>query len=188
MKTEYHCGDHAVRGVPLCPELRAMLADAFDQVVMGAALVVPLVSRRNVNLRTHLERIIARAGHDTWPRLPQKLRASCETDWVDWYPSHVVAKWLGHSPKIAAAHYLMSREHHFEDVIAGGSKAGTSSVPGEPIACDANCDSAGIRNGSQRTARNGRKCCHYSGCSGLFGNRGSYQNCRAALCRAKNSR
>ena len=94
-----------------------------------------------MNLRTHLERVIGNAGHTLWPRLLQNLRASCETDWVERYPSHVVAKWLGHSPKIAAAHYLMSREHHFEDVIAGGSKGGTSSVPGDPTACDANCDS-----------------------------------------------
>jgi hypothetical protein len=27
---------------------------------------------------------------------------------------------LGHSPKVAAEHYLMSREHHFEDVVGGG--------------------------------------------------------------------
>lgn len=36
------------------------------------------------------------------------------------YPPHAVAKWLGHSPKVAAEHYLMSREHHFEDVVGGG--------------------------------------------------------------------
>ena len=140
-KTEHHGGDHAVRVVPICPELRVILADAFERAEPGATLLVPLAARSSVNLRTHLERIIAKAGHETWPRLLQNLRASCETDWVERYPSHVVAKWLGHSPKIAAAHYLMSREHHFEDVIAGGSKAGTSSVPGDPMACDANCDS-----------------------------------------------
>ena len=31
------------------------------------------------------------------------------------YPAHVVAKRLGHSSKIAAAHSLMTREHHFDD-------------------------------------------------------------------------
>jgi len=51
----------------------------------------------------------------------QDLRASCETDWIEKYPSHVVAKWLGHSPKVAAHHYLMSREHHFEHVASGGA-------------------------------------------------------------------
>jgi hypothetical protein len=78
----------------------------------------------------------------------QNLRASCATDWVERYPSHVVAKWLGHSPKVAAQHYLMSRDHHFEDVVKG-----TPSVP--PViaaegpngvtACDANCDAIATR-------------------------------------------
>jgi integrase len=49
------------------------------------------------------------------------LRTSCATDWVERYPSHVVAKWLGHSPKVAAQQYLMSKDRHFEDVVGGGS-------------------------------------------------------------------
>jgi len=118
-KTEHHGGDHAVRVVPICPELRAILADAFERAEPGATLVVPMAARKGVNLRTHLERIIRKAGHEPWPRLLQNLRASCETDWVEKYPSHVVAKWLGHSPKVAAQHYLMSREHHFQDVVRG---------------------------------------------------------------------
>ena len=61
-----------------------------------------MATRKGVNLRTHMERIISKAGHELWPRLFQNLRASCATDWVERYPSHVVAKWLGHSPKVAA--------------------------------------------------------------------------------------
>jgi hypothetical protein len=101
-KIEHHGGDHAVRVVPICPELRAILADAFEQAKPGATLVVPMAARNSVNLWTHLERIIKKAGYAPWPRLLQNLRASCETDWVKKYPSHVVAKWLGHSPKVAA--------------------------------------------------------------------------------------
>ena len=74
----------------------------------------PAGARSSVNLRTHLERIIAKAGHEPWPRLLQNLRASCETDWDERYPAHVIAEWLGHSPKVAAEHDLMSREHRFE--------------------------------------------------------------------------
>jgi hypothetical protein len=110
----------AVRIVPICPELRAILADAFERAEPGSTLVVPSAARATVNLRTHLERIIAKAGHKPWPRLLQNLRASCETDWVEKYPAHVVAPWLGHSPKVAAQHYLMSREHHFEHLGNGG--------------------------------------------------------------------
>ena len=67
-----------------------------------------------------IPKIITRAGHKPWPRLFQNLRASCATDWVERYPNHVVAKWLGHSPMIAATHYLQTRERHFEDVVTGG--------------------------------------------------------------------
>jgi integrase len=119
-KTEHHGGDHAVRVVPICPELRALLAEAFEQAEPGVTSIVPMAARATVNLRTHLERIIVRSGHEPWPRLLQNLRASCETDWVERFPAHVVAKWLGHSPAVAAQHYLMAREHHFDEVVGGG--------------------------------------------------------------------
>ncbi len=151
-KTEHHGGDHAVRVVPICPQLRAILAEAFERAEPGATLIVPMAARKSVNLRTHLERIIAKAGHEPWPRLVQNLRASCETDWVEKYPSHVVAKWLGHSPKVAAQHYLMSREHHFEDVVrgdgAGAADGGQTGVPG----CDAYCAAPATHLATQQGA------------------------------------
>jgi len=145
---ENHGSDHAVRVVPISPALRPILADAFEQAEPGAKEVVPMASRRGVNLRTHLERIVAKAGLEVWPWLFQNLRASCATDWVERYPSHVVAKWLGHSPKVAAQHYRMSRDHHFEDVVNGAATAipvTTTEGPNGAAACDANCDSAGVR-------------------------------------------
>jgi hypothetical protein len=107
-----------------------------------------------VNLRTHLERIIAKAGHEVWPRLLQNLRASCATDWVERYPSHVVAKWLGHSPKVAAQHYLMSRGHHFEDVVGGGggTHLPTDDVERSGPACDAKCASIATRNATPQAS------------------------------------
>jgi hypothetical protein len=36
----------------------------------------------------------------------------------------LIAPWLGHSPKVADEHYLMSREHHFEHVVNGGVATG----------------------------------------------------------------
>ena len=49
-------------------------------------------------------------------------------------------------------------------------------MPGDPTACNANCDSSGSRNGSQRTAQNDRARCNHSGCSGFFVVCASYQN------------
>ncbi len=81
-KTEHHGGEHAVRVVPMCPELRAILAEAFDRAEPGATLVVPMAARPGANFSTHLRRIVLKAGHKPWDRLLQNLRASCETDWV----------------------------------------------------------------------------------------------------------
>jgi integrase len=147
-KTEHHGADHAVRIVPICPELKELLAEAFEAAEDGAVFIVPRCARAGFNPRTHLERLVAKAGHEIWPRLVQNLRASCETDWVERYPSHVVAKWLGHSPKVAAQHYLMSREHHFEDVVNGGDASPVRATrAGQPSAdpCSANCSAPNVQ-------------------------------------------
>jgi integrase len=126
-KTEHHGGGHAVRLVPIVPRLREILADAFDAAADGEQLVVPMAARPGANLRTTAEKVIERAGLDQWPRLFQNLRASCETDWVQKYPAHVCAKWLGHSPTIAATHYLQVRDAHFADAIEGGAEGSNQS-------------------------------------------------------------
>jgi integrase len=145
-KTEHHGGGHAVRLVPIVPRLREILADAFDAAADGERLVVPMAGRPGANLRTTAEKIIARASVEAWPRLFQNLRASCETDWVQTYPAHVCAKWLGHSPTVAAQHYLMSRDHHFRDAIEGGSKSGAESG-----AASGGNGSHGAESGAQKT-------------------------------------
>ena len=99
-KTAGHEG-HAVRVVPLAPELRPILQDLFDHAEPGAVAVVPRLRDPKVNLRTQFERIIGKAGLTAWPRLFHNMRASCATDWVERFPAHVVAGWLGHSPLIA---------------------------------------------------------------------------------------
>jgi integrase len=130
-KTEHHGHDHAIRFVPISPRLRRILADGFDAAAPGATRVVPMAARQGANLRTQLERIIVKAGHEPWPRLLQNLRASCETDWATRHPAHAVAKWLGHSPRIAQAHYLVTTDAHFRAVIeeedGGSTKSGAES-------------------------------------------------------------
>jgi hypothetical protein len=98
-------------------------------------------------------------GTPLWPRLLQNLRASCAADWVEKYPSHVVAKWLRHSTKVAAQHDVMSRDHHFEDVVGGGEASpsgGVEMVQGSQPECDAKCDSAGVRIRQYGAAQNDR--------------------------------
>jgi hypothetical protein len=112
-----------------------------------------MVARTTVNLRTPFERIITKAGHEPWPRLFQNLRTSCETDCVEKYPPHVVAEWLGHSPKVAAQHYLISREHHFEHVVNGGAATAATSTetPADgPPPCDADCSALATHLATQQ--------------------------------------
>ena len=122
-KTARHQG-HAVRAVPICPELRAILEEAVEAAAEGQKLIVPKVVDPKVNLRTTFTKIVEQAGFEPWPRLWQNLRASCATDWVQRYPNHEVARWLGHSPLIGAKHYLQSRDAHFRDVVERGAESG----------------------------------------------------------------
>lgn len=121
-KTAGHDG-HAVRVAPIVPELRTILLALFDQAEPGTEPVIPRLRDPRMNLRTHFRRIIARAGAKPWPRLFHNLRASCATDWVERFPAHVVAGWLGHTPLVAARHYLQTRDAHF-DLATGGANCG----------------------------------------------------------------
>ncbi len=133
-KTAGHEG-HAVRLVPIADQLFPILQDLFDHAEDGAEAIVPRLRDPKVNLRTTFERIIARAGLTAWPRLFHNLRASCATDWVDEYPNHVVAGWLGHSPMIAAKHYLQRRDAHFAKATGldkAATKTATDTRPSAP--------------------------------------------------------
>ena len=147
-KTARHDG-HATRVVPMAPELRTILLALFDQAEPGTARVISRLRDSAVNLRTHFLRIIARAGLKPWPRLFHNLRASCATDWCERFPNHVAAGWLGHSPMIAAQHYLHTRDAHF-DLAAGLTPGG------------AECGARAAQNAAQHAAAQGRAESHES--------------------------
>ena len=103
--------------------IRFRLVRAFEQAEDGCTYVVHEKYRkaavgpdgwRNVNLRTTFEQIVKRAGIHLWPRLFHNLRSSRETELLEEFPIHVVAKWMGHSVEIAAKHYAQVTEEHFE--------------------------------------------------------------------------
>ena len=124
-KTEHHVGK-ASRTIPLFPELRKILDEAFELAPEGAVYVVDERFRKsamgpggwmNANLRTHFERIVKRAGLTPWPRWFHNLRASRETELVEAYPVQVVTSWLGNTPAIAMRHYLMTTDEHFAAAV-----------------------------------------------------------------------
>ncbi len=62
---------------------------------------------------------------------------ACATDWSESPPAHVVAlresPWLGHSPLVAAKHYLQTRDAHFEVAIRGMPRVGEAEAQAAPI-------------------------------------------------------
>jgi len=111
-KTERHAGKGA-RFVPLFPELRAILMDAFEQAPEGAEFVVHHYRDSTANLRTHLRRIIERAGMNDWPKLFNAMRASRATELMNQYPAKLCTEWMGHSQAIAEAHYQQVRDEDY---------------------------------------------------------------------------
>ena len=102
-----HLDGHQTRVVPIFPEIRPYLEQAFQLAPHGSVYVVPLARQPGVNLRTPFERLLAKAGVAQWPKLFTNLRASRETDLAHIYPMHLVYKWLGNTEKVALDHYLM---------------------------------------------------------------------------------
>lgn len=99
-----HIEGKSTRVVPLFPEVRTELTNLLLAAEDGAEFVFPSINNDS-NLRTTLEKIIARAGRQQWPRLWQNLRASAATDLARNLPGQVAAAICGHSAKIALEHY-----------------------------------------------------------------------------------
>jgi hypothetical protein len=98
--------------------------DANARVAQGRPEYTGAPSRQlapyTANLRTTFIKLITRAGHKPWPRLLHNMRASCATDWAEALPAHVVAKWLGHSPSVAAKHHLQRLQTRTSRWRSGG--------------------------------------------------------------------
>lgn len=150
--------------VPLFPELRAILEEAWELAPEGAVYVIGNDAYRqagdtpggwrNCNLRTQFGRILKRAGLEPWPRLFHARRASRETELAAEYPVHVVTAWLGNTPKIAMKRYLMTTESDFSKAMGRlVEKAVQNSVQSSDNS-GAKRGAAACRNDSQEVARN----------------------------------
>lgn len=129
-KTEHHEG-HEDRILPLFPEVAHALAPRRPNSDTANGHVITRYRSTNVNLRTHLFKIIKRAGLKPWPKLFQNLRASRETELVEDFPLHVVTAWLGNSEAVARKHYLQVTEAHLvkaADLPSKGDKASVAAT------------------------------------------------------------
>jgi hypothetical protein len=121
-KTEHHQGK-GTRAIPIFPELRPYLEAAWDTAKPGAIYEIGRYRGANANLRTQLQRIIAKAGLAPWPKLFQNLRASRATELASEHPAHVAAAWLGHSTVVASKHYWQVTDADFDKAVRAQSEA-----------------------------------------------------------------
>lgn len=135
------------RVIPLFPELRPLLEQAFEEAEEGTLHVITKYRQPNANLRTQFERILRRAGIEPWERLFQNLRASRETELANEYPLHVVTAWLGNTEKVASKHYLQVTDAHFEQA----QRVKTGATACQNVSKPAPQQSAENRSDSQQT-------------------------------------
>lgn len=121
-KTEHHEGGDC-RWIPMFPELRPLLQQAFDEAEPGSEYVITRYRGAGANLRTQFERIIVRAGVKPWPKPFHNLRASRQTELAETFPIHVVCQWIGNSQAIAQEHYLQVTDAHFAQASAPAHNA-----------------------------------------------------------------
>ena len=135
-KTEHHAGGES-RLVPIFPELRSYLLEGFEAARPGVEFVIARHRKTGMNLRTHLLRILARAGVQSWPKLFQNLRSTRQTELAERWPEHVVCAWLGNSKLIAREHYLQTTEEHFRRAAESDSAAQNPAQQSAASPCNA---------------------------------------------------
>ena len=121
-KTEHH-EDKGSRTIPLFPELKPHLLEAFEQAEPGTRYVITRYRDGSANLRTQLQRIIRQAGLEPWPKPFQNLRSTRQTELAECFPMHAVCKWIGNSQPVASEHYLQVTDEHFERAIGRDDEA-----------------------------------------------------------------
>ena len=74
------------------------------------------------NMRTHLRRIIFRAGLPEWERTFQNLRSSASTDIEAEFGGVAESEWVGHSERTARRHYLQVTDALFQRANGGNGE------------------------------------------------------------------
>ncbi len=92
-KTE-HIKGREFREVPLFPEIKSLLHDAFKNAPKNEKKIFPTVLTL-ANLKRGLTRIIENAGVPVWENLFHNLRASRASELFKDYPLNIVKSWLG---------------------------------------------------------------------------------------------
>lgn len=127
--------DKSQRTIPLFPIARHYLLELQEVAEIGEPLVFPNYQKSDIAIRNQLERLCRSIGIVMWPKPFINMRGSCETDLVESFPIHVVAAWVGHSPRIMQKHYVKVTKEHFARAVAGNyASSFTSLTQPSPLA------------------------------------------------------
>ncbi len=92
---EWQPKDKDKRMVPICPELQALLLEAYNAAETGSEKVVSGVNVNN--LWRDFQVLFRRSDVKKYSKPFHTLRKSCITHWAVSYPAHVVKEWADHS-------------------------------------------------------------------------------------------
>ena len=115
------------RIIPLFPELKPLLEQAFDAAPEGSVTVIKHCQGTK-NYRKGLKEIILKAGLLPWPKLFNNLRSTRETELAKNYSLQAATAWIGNTPKIALGHYLQVTEQEWQTATILRPESGTPSA------------------------------------------------------------
>jgi hypothetical protein len=104
----------------------------FGKAELGAVHVITRARDTSVNLRTHLTRIIKRAGLEPWPKLWHNQRSTRQTELAERYPIHIVCAWIGNTRDVAQDRYLQVTDTHFESAAQNPARQQSESDGNAP--------------------------------------------------------
>ena len=114
-KTEQHEGKEG-RWVPLFPELYVELRDLFEaDSSEGKVFVVNRYRDSCQNLRTTFDKIVHRAGLETFPSPFRNLRSTRSNEIYRKFGAFKESQWIGHSSRVREDHYLTMTDDDFQE-------------------------------------------------------------------------
>ena len=124
-KTAHQHKPHRI--IPLFPELKPLLEQAFDAAPEGSINVIQHC-KGTKNYRKGLKEIILKAGLLPWPKLFNNLRSSRETELAKTYSLQATTAWMGNTPEIAIKNYLQVTQQEWENAAILRPESGTPSA------------------------------------------------------------
>lgn len=118
-KDHWQPKDKEKRIIPICPELQAILLEAYEDTPEGQRNVLPSFCEDNID--RDIKRLAGRSGVVEYGKPLHTLRKSCLTDWAARFPMHCVKEWAGHANIATTQQFYLQVSESDYDRAAGVS-------------------------------------------------------------------